>query len=165
MSYVDRLARYRWLQPFLQLLQQGMAPEKLALTIALGAILGVTPVLGSTTLLCTLAAVALRLNLAAIQLVNGLVYPLQVLLLIPFYKAGAWMFRADASGISLEGIMQLMRTGIPHAIAALWIVTMHALVAWLFLGAATSAILYVALLPLIRQIWRRTHATGEQSPA
>jgi uncharacterized protein (DUF2062 family) len=158
MSYSDRLARHRWLRPFVDLLRQGMSPEKLALTIALGAVLGVTPVLGSTTILCTLAAMALRLNLPAIQLVNGAVYPLQFLLLIPFYKAGAWIFRTDASGISVEGVVQLIRVGIPHAISALWVVTMHALVAWLVLGAAAATILYVMLLPLIREIWRWTHA-------
>jgi uncharacterized protein (DUF2062 family) len=59
------------IRPLIDLLRQGISPKKLALTIALGFWLGVTPVLGSTTILCTLAAVALRLNLPAIQLVNG----------------------------------------------------------------------------------------------
>ena len=55
-------ARNRWLKPFIQLLRQGVSPEKIALTIALGIILGITPVLGSTMLLCTLAAIVFRLN-------------------------------------------------------------------------------------------------------
>ncbi|MEQ1946976.1 MAG: DUF2062 domain-containing protein [Bryobacteraceae bacterium] len=165
MNHPDRLARHRWLQPFMQLLRQGMSPEKLALTVALGAILGVTPVLGSTTLLCTLAAVALRLNLPAIQLVNGVVYPLQFLLLIPFYKAGAWMFGADASSVSLEGVLQLMRDGIPHAISALWTVTMRALAAWLIIGTVSAGFLFTLVLPVIRRIWRRMHANDEPAGA
>ena len=79
-------------QPLLELLRQGLTPEKIAFTIALGITLGVTPVLGSTALLCTLAAVAFRLNLPAIQLVNWLVYPLQLALLVPLLRIGAWMF-------------------------------------------------------------------------
>ena len=150
------LANYRWLKPFIQLLRQGVTPEKIALTIALGIILGVTPVLGSTMLLCTLAAVVLRLNLPAIQLVNGVVYPLQFLLLIPFYRLGAWMFRADASTISLSGVTALIREGVGHAIRTLWVVTMHALVAWLALGIAALAILYAVLVLLVRRLWRRT---------
>ena len=59
---------YRWLRPFIQLLRQGVTPEKISLTIALGLVLGVTPVLGSTVLLCTLAAAILGLNLPAFNL-------------------------------------------------------------------------------------------------
>ena len=155
MTGTDPAPNYRWLKPFIQLLRQGVSPEKIALTIALGIILGVTPVLGSTMLLCTLAAVVLRLNLPAIQLVNGVVYPLQFILLIPFYRMGAWMFRADASAISLGGVTALIREGVGHAIRTLWVVTMHALLAWLALGTITLAILYAVLVPLVRQLWRR----------
>jgi len=149
------LANSRWLKPFLQLLRQGVTPEKIALTIALGIILGVTPVLGSTVLLCTFAAVVFRLNLPAIQLVNGAVYPLQFILLIPFYRLGACMFRADASTISLGGVTAVIREGVGHAIRTLWVVTMHALLAWLVLGIVALAILYAVLVPLLRRLWRR----------
>jgi len=147
----------RWLKPFIQLLRQGASPEKIALTIALGIVLGVTPVLGSTTLLCTLAAIVFGLNLPAIQLVNGVVYPLQFILLIPFYRLGAWMFRVDASAISLGGVRALIREGVGHAIRALWVVTMHALLAWLALGMIALAILYAVLVPVVRQLWRRVN--------
>ncbi len=156
MTGMDTVPDYRWLKPFIQLLRQGVSPEKIALTIALGVILGVTPVLGSTLLLCTLTAIVLRLNLPAIQLVNGAVYPLQFILLIPFYRLGAWMFGADASTISLQGVVALIRAGVGQAVRTLWVVTMHALVAWLALGAVASALLYAVLVPLLRQLWRES---------
>ena len=158
MTATEPVSNYRWLRPFLPLLRQGVSPEKIALTIALGIILGVTPVLGSTMLLCTLAAIVFRLNLPAIQLVNGVVYPLQFILLIPFYRLGAWMFGTDASTISLGGVTALIREGVGHAIRTLWVVTMHALLAWLALGMVTLAILYAVLVPLVRQLWRRVQA-------
>jgi uncharacterized protein (DUF2062 family) len=163
MTAADSKPDNRWLRPFIQLLRQGVSPEKIALTIALGIVLGATPVLGSTTLLCTLAAIVLRLNLPAIQLVNGAMYPLQLILLIPFYRLGAWIFRADASTISLSGVTALIRQGVMHAIRTLWVVTMHALLAWLLLGMMVLAVLYLVLVPVVRQLWRRiqpsfTHA-------
>ena len=160
MTGAGSVANHRWLKPFIQLLGQGVSPEKIALTIALGIILGVTPVLGVTTLLCTLAAILLRLNLPAIRLVNGVVYPLQFILLIPFYRLGAWIFRADASTISLGGVTALIREGVGHAIRTLWVVTMHALLAWLALGIVTLALLYPVLVALVRQLWRRIHPGG-----
>lgn len=54
-------------KPVIKLLKQGMTPEKLAFTVAIGAVLAVFPVLGSTTILCTLAAMVLGLNLPVIQ--------------------------------------------------------------------------------------------------
>jgi len=155
MTGTDPVANRRWLKPFIQLLRQGVSPEKIALTIALGIILGVTPVLGSTLILCTLAAIVFRLNLPAIQLVNGVVYPLQFILLIPFYRLGAWIFGADASAISLQGVVALIRAGVGHAVRTLWVVTMHALVAWLIFGAMASVILYTVLVPVVHNLWRR----------
>ncbi len=54
--------RRRIVAPVIAQLKQGATPEKLALTVALGFILGVFPILGSATLLCGLVAWALRLN-------------------------------------------------------------------------------------------------------
>jgi hypothetical protein len=75
--------------PIVDLLRQGITPEKIALRIALGAVLGIFPVLGSTTLLCAAAAFILRLNMPAIQVVNFLIYPPQLILFLSFLQAGS----------------------------------------------------------------------------
>jgi uncharacterized protein (DUF2062 family) len=143
------------IQPFVELLKQGVSPEKIALTIALGITLGVTPVIGSTTMLCTLAAVTLRLNLPAILLVNGVVYPLQLTLLIPFLRAGAWIFRVDGPKLSIGQIFNLIRANVWHATTTLWIATMHALVIWLVAGCAISGIVYLILATMLRRFWAK----------
>lgn len=68
-------------------LTQGVTPQRIALTLtlALGALLGVFPVLGATTVLCTAAALWLRLN----QPLNAVLSPLHLLLLYPFCRAGS----------------------------------------------------------------------------
>src|SRR5678815_1310745 len=78
----------RIVTPIVAQLTQGVTPQKIALTIALGLMLGIFPILGSTTALCALAGIVLKLNQPIIQLVNYLGYPLQLALLIPFYRAG-----------------------------------------------------------------------------
>jgi len=149
-----RATLYRKLvQPFLDLLKQGVTPEKIALTVALGVSLGVIPVIGSTTMLCTLAAVALRLNLPAILLVNGAVYPFQLMLLVPFLRAGAWAFRAAGPKLTMGEIFNLIRVNAWHAITTLWIATMHALVIWLIAGCVVSAFVYIVLLAVLRRFW------------
>jgi uncharacterized protein (DUF2062 family) len=139
--------------PFVELLKQGMSPEKIALTVALGISLGVVPVIGSTTTLCTLAAISLRLNLPAIMLVNGVVYPLQIALLVPFLRAGAWLFRVDGPKLTVTQIFHLITTNLWHAILTLWVATMHALVVWLILGCAVSGLVYLVVVTLLRLFW------------
>ena len=65
--------------PIINLLKQGITPEKISLCIALGVMLGVFPVIGSTMILCTIASLSLKLNLPLIQIISYLVYPLQFL--------------------------------------------------------------------------------------
>jgi len=56
----------RLVRPILDLLRQGVTPEKMALSLALGGALGVFPALGCTTLLCTIVA-PLPVSIAQIQ--------------------------------------------------------------------------------------------------
>ena len=75
-------------------LRQGISPRRLALTLALGFAIGCIPVVGIPTALCMVVALALRLNLGAIQAANYLAMPLQVALILPFVRLGNWMFAA-----------------------------------------------------------------------
>ena len=138
--------------PILDLLRQGLTPEKIALSIALGITLGVTPVLGSTSILCFLAAVVFRLNMPAIQLVNYFVYPLQFALLIPFIRMGEWIFAARPASLSVARIVNLIRADVWSAIATLWTATLHALVAWLAIGSLASLVIYLLLAPALRKL-------------
>jgi len=147
-----RWLRRKMVNPILDLLRQGVTPEKIALSIALGFTLGVTPVLGSTSMLCFLAAVLLRLNLPAIQLVNFSVYPLQFVLLVPFIRVGEWIFAAPPVRITPGEILGLIRADVWHAITTLWTTTIHALVAWLALGSLAALATYTLLTPLLKRL-------------
>lgn len=73
-------------------LGQGISPERLALTLALGFAIGCLPVIGIPTALCLVVALGLRLNVPAIQAANYAAMPLQVALIFPFVRLGGWMF-------------------------------------------------------------------------
>eukprot|EP00004_Rigifila_ramosa_P007853 TRINITY_DN19043_c0_g1_i1.p2 TRINITY_DN19043_c0_g1~~TRINITY_DN19043_c0_g1_i1.p2 ORF type:complete len:179 (+),score=51.46 TRINITY_DN19043_c0_g1_i1:46-537(+) len=78
-------------QRVVALLQQGVDPRTLALSLALGCTLGVFPIVGTTSVLCAAAAVALRLNLPAMQLLNYVVWPIQTVLVLGFARLGEWL--------------------------------------------------------------------------
>ena len=80
--------------PVVSLLAQGLAPDTLALSLAVGLVLGLFPIIGATTALCLLAASVLRLNHVAVQLANFLAYPLQLPLILAFVRLGENLARA-----------------------------------------------------------------------
>jgi uncharacterized protein (DUF2062 family) len=139
-------------RPILQLLTQGITPEKIALSMAFGIMLGVFPVLGTTTLLCLLAALLFRLNLVAVQLVNFLVYPLWFALLIPFIRIGERLFGAPPFPITSSQMLALAHTSLLHSISVLWLTALRAAAAWMLIGPPAIIALYVILLPIIRRI-------------
>jgi uncharacterized protein (DUF2062 family) len=138
--------------PLLALLRQGITPEKLALSIAFGFVLGVFPALGTTTLLCTGAALLLRLNLPAIQLVNYLVYPLQLALLVPFLQAGSRVMGAAAMRLSIAEVLMMLQTQPWALIRMLWAASVGAIAIWLVLSPFVAAAIYLLLVPVLRRL-------------
>src|SRR5690349_7294474 len=88
--------RRRIVSPVLKRIQGvmtcGLTPRKLAMTLCVGAAVGVMPLLWGVTLICIMLAHILRLNQVALQSINYLLYPLQLALLVPFFKLGEWLF-------------------------------------------------------------------------
>jgi uncharacterized protein (DUF2062 family) len=144
----------RLIRPVLDLLRQGVTPEKLALSLALGALFGVFPALGCTTVLCAIAALIWGLNLPAIQLVNYLMYPVQIALLIPFFRLGEKLFRAPHLPISISQIYAMVHADPWGAIKFLWNTTWHAIVVWALLAPLATATIYFVLTPLFRRVLR-----------
>ena len=142
----------RVVDPILELMSQGLTPEKIALSLAFGIVLGVFPMLGSTTILCAVAALIFRLNLPSIQLVNYLIYPLQFLLLIPFLRLGEKLFHAAPLQLSVAQMLAMAHADLRHAIATLWLAGLHAMSAWLLIGPLAIWLLYFLLSRALRKI-------------
>jgi len=133
-------------------LKQGLTPRDLALTIALGAMLGTFPVIGSTTLLCTAASLALRLNLPAIQSVNWAVSPLQLALLIPLFNLGSSVFGGAGVTLSLPELIGRMRTDLLATIAEFLWITVHAIGVWSMVAPVAALTVFLITFPLITRL-------------
>jgi uncharacterized protein (DUF2062 family) len=151
MSAIAGFFQRRLVAPLLRLLRQGVTPERLALSVALGTIIAVIPVLGVSTIICALLALWLRLNMPAIQLVNYLLTPAQLLLIIPFLRFGERVAGAPRHPVTLESGLALLSHGILNAVRILWDAILHAALGWLVLAPLSAAILYC----VFRHVFRR----------
>jgi len=144
----------RIVAPIVAQLTQGVTPQRIALTIALGLMLGVFPILGSTTVLCGLAAVFLRLNQPIIQLVNYLGYPLQVALLIPFYRAGEHLLGRAPIPLSVPLLFQRFSADFWQFLRDFGMIAVGGILVWLILAPPISALVYFSVLPALRRLAR-----------
>ena len=134
------------------MLKEGMSLRKIALCLALGTVLGIFPVLGATTLLCTVAALALRLNLPAIQVVNYMVYPLQLIMLVPFYSTGSWLFKQQGWPLINKDLIGLLQNDFWGSLVSLWDLTLYAILTWLAISPLLILMLYGVSKPVIRAL-------------
>jgi Uncharacterized protein conserved in bacteria (DUF2062) len=152
---VRAFLRRRLVDPVLLLLKQGSTPEKLALSLALGATLGLFPVMGATSVLCLAAGVALRLSHPALQVANYAVYPLQVALILAFVRLGERFVGAPPMPFSIERLLVFFREDPAGFLGRFGLTGLHGILGWLALAPVVAGALYVGLLPLLRYAARR----------
>ena len=157
--------RRRLVRPILEQLTQGLSPDAIALTIAIGLAIAVIPIVGTTTILCTTAAIVLRLNQPLIQAINYLSFPLQLAFILPYLKLGRLLFGGPAVRMSAEELAAFVTSRPGEAIEALWRVTLQAVGAWALTAPLIGAAVYFALRPALRAAARRLRPTkGADAP-
>jgi uncharacterized protein (DUF2062 family) len=129
--------------------------------VALGVIFGLVPTLGITTLMCSVAAVRLRLNVAALLLVSHLLSPVQLLLIIPAMHAGAHLLGGSTGPeLTLAQLQHLFAHDWLAALRLLW----HAMLGALLLWAGAAVPVGLALNFGLRPVFRRLLARQKQEP-
>lgn len=142
----------RWIvAPVLAQLRQGTTPEKIALTIALGVTLGLFPVMGATTVLCTAAGFVYKLNQPILQAINYALYPVQIALILVFVRIGEWIFRAPPLPFSFGQLMDKFRASPSHFFSEFAMTFLHCITAWFVLAPIAMAALYFGSRPLLRR--------------
>ena len=143
--------RRRIVSPLLALLTQGFAPREVALGVALGAGVGIFPVLGVSTPALTALAVWLRLSLPAVQAVNYALAPLKIALIIPFVRVGEWVTGAAPQALSTQAGLKLIAAGAMNAVIVLRDAIVHAAIGWMIIGPPLIYVLYRLFLPVFEQ--------------
>jgi len=149
--------RRRVVGPVVQLLRIGATPERLAWSIAVGVVIGVNPLLGSTTLLALAITPVFGLNVVASQFGNHLVYPLELLLFPVFIRVGSLLFRTEKMPLELPAILREARVHPWQTTRLLWSWEWHALVVWVMAAVVVAPVLKMLLKPVLERMLDRLH--------
>lgn len=145
----------RLVLPILALLRMGATPQRLAWSIGVGVVIGLNPLVGTTTVLCLAFAFAFRLNIVAVQIANHAMFPLEVALVLPFIRLGSWIFRTSAMPLSGTVFLARARTSPIALVRLVWIWEWHALLVWLLFAVIAAPLIALSLTPILVRVQAR----------
>jgi len=141
------------------LLNDGLTPQKISLAITGGIVLGTFPLLmiGVTTALCISFALLFKLNTGLIQIVNLACSPLQVLFYLPFLRAGQAVFHIPFV-ISWSGLILMFKTNFWATLKLLGLLNLAGIFAWLLIALVIGTCLYFVLVIIITHFRKRIYS-------
>jgi len=132
------------------LLKQGLGPKELAWSISLGIVIGVFPIYGTKTLILAFLAFRFKLNLPVMIAVSYSITPLLFLLLIPFVRAGEFIFGFENFPLDLESIQAAFSDGILEGFSLFSGRLLLAVGAWTLVAIPATLGLYILLFHLFK---------------
>ena len=148
------------LDPLVDLLAQGLTPERLALSLAAGLVLGLFPIVGVTTLLCVAAGFAFRLNHLALQLANHLAYPLQLPLVLAFVRLGERLVGAPRVSFDPRALVRHFERDATGFLREFGLTGLHGILGWSLIAPLLLLAVFFSLRPLLRRLDAALRRTG-----
>ena len=155
----------RVIDPVVAQLTQGITPEKIALTIAVGSSIAMFPLIGTTTLLCLIAGIFLKLNQPIIQAVNYICTPLHIWFIFQSLRWGERMFGATHSRLEFRAMRELLMTHPLQFIQDFSVTALHACFVWGILVPFWGTAVYYVSLPILREVNRVRAAAAAKATA
>lgn len=151
----DSWWKRRIVSPLGRQLSQGATPSRLALALAVGGVIAVNPFPGTTTAGCVAAGFLLRLNQPVLQVANVLGAPFQLMMIIPWVRAGEWIYHAEPMPIAPSQIVEEFQAGPWQFLHRFGLTGLHAATAWFLTAPVLGFVLYLAINPALRALDRR----------
>jgi len=87
------------------LFKQGLTPIQLTQSILVSALISIIPILGVSTFLLTVLSIKRKLNLPIMIAISYILWPIQLLMIIPFINIGEFIFSIPQSNHSAQEII------------------------------------------------------------
>ncbi|PTY01145.1 DUF2062 domain-containing protein [Opitutus sp. ER46] len=146
--------RRRVTDPVVAQLTQGLTPHKIALTIAVGSALALFPILGTTTLLCLIVGVVLKLNQPIMQAINYACTPLHLPFIFYSFRWGHRLFDDPDTPLRFKPMLALLRASPVDFLERYGLAALHAIIVWAVLVPVWIVVVYYVMRPILRSVDR-----------
>jgi uncharacterized protein (DUF2062 family) len=150
MPFKKIIAHYR--RRFIEALSSDLSPSKVALTFALAIPVGIVPFFCCFNIcLSFLLAWRFKLNHVLMQVINNVLYPVQLLLFLPFMRLGVRLFSDDRVPFSPKLILASFSESKLGTIQLLGMWNLYAVLAWLLISVPVAGIVFYLSLILYKR--------------
>ena len=155
----------RWLvAPVMAQLTVGISPERIGWTIALGIVLGVFPIMGTTTLVCLLAGWLLHLNQPVLHVFKTLVYPLHLASILVFIRLGERLYGVPLIAFSIPQMIGKFKDDPLRFARDFGLAAWHGVSAWLLVAPVAAVLIKLAIMPVLRKMTLSLQRRQEVTP-
>ncbi|MDC0584626.1 DUF2062 domain-containing protein [Bacteroidales bacterium] len=129
-------------------------PHKIARTLGITATVAVIPIPFINTAILAVVALRMKLNLAFVQVMNFILFPLQIALFIPFMKLGQRLFHGPMVEVTFKEMSNMFKHDFTGTIMMIGYSQLLAIITWLLIGIVVYLVLFNSTLSLSKYFYR-----------
>ena len=133
------------------LLKQGLTPKELSQSIIVSGLISTIPILGVSTFMITTVSLQRKLNLPVMISLSYLMWPIQILLIIPFIRVGEFIFSVPRNHHTVEEIIRSFQNSFFQTLSQLSFELLCGLGGWLLTAVPIAVGIYWVSLLFLRE--------------
>mmetsp|Transcript_29916 Transcript_29916/g.41350 ORF Transcript_29916/g.41350 Transcript_29916/m.41350 type:complete len:171 (+) Transcript_29916:1-513(+) len=132
-------------KPLYSAFQQGLSSHAIALSFAVGMVVGIFPIPLTTMFICFGFIYVLELNVAICQVVNLLVTPVQLMMIVPFLRFGEMVLRLDPLPLTGEELSAQLEKSVLGAFSKFGFALGVASFGWCLFALISIPLIYIII--------------------
>ncbi|HSD07561.1 DUF2062 domain-containing protein [Flavobacterium sp.] len=137
---------------FTALFKQGLSPIQLSESIIVSGLFSIIPILGVSTFILTTLSIKRKLNLPIMIAISYVMWPIQVLLIIPFIRIGEFIFSVPSTPHTVEEIISSFQNSFFQTLSHLSFELLCGLGGWFFTAIPVSFGIYLVVLIFLKKL-------------
>ena len=133
------------------LLKQGLTPKELSQSIIVSGLISTIPILGVSTFMITTVSLKQKLNLPVMISLSYLMWPVQILLIIPFIRVGEFIFSVPRHHHTVEEIINSFQSSFFQTLSQLSFELLCGLGGWLLTAVPIAVGIYWVSLLFLKE--------------
>lgn len=132
-------------------MRQGLTPNELSQSIIVSGLISTIPILGVSTFLITTVSIKRKLNLPVMISLSYLMWPIQILLIIPFIRVGEFIFAVPRHHHTVEEIISSFQNSFFQTLSQLSFELLCGLGGWLLTAVPLAVGVYWVSLLFLKE--------------
>lgn len=134
------------------LFKQGLTPIQLTQSILVSALISIIPILGVSTFLLTVLSIKRKLNLPIMIAISYILWPIQLLMIIPFINIGEFIFSIPQSNHSAQEIIASFQESFFGTLSRLSFELLCGFGGWLLTAVPFFTLVYLVSITIFKLI-------------